>query len=94
MTRRQLAKALSADIRKRGDHYQKGTSIFVNMKGEWSGFAGLHPPPPDTAYYELVGWDMVAARNTTERVDIELFRIERKRRGLSKHLGRKYAPEG
>lgn len=78
MTRRQLAKRLSDELTKKSAHYADGSTVYQTIHGEWGAFVGLHRPPPDAEWYEHVGWDVVAERNTVLKVEWKLRDLERK----------------
>lgn len=91
MTRRQLARILAQDLRRRGLHYENGSTVWCALDGSWSALPGVQRPAQDALFYELLGWDQVASRNTTDAVDLHLFRLERERHGKNKHRNRTHA---
>ena len=88
MTRRQLAKALSADLTRKGRHYVHGTTLYKTDGGEWGAFVGLVRPPNEAAWYENVGWDVVAERNTALKVEAVMRRLEVKFEGRAERIDR------
>jgi hypothetical protein len=89
MTRRELAKYLSKDLIKRGPHYVSGTTVYQTIDGHWGGYVGLHAPPSNAEWYEHVGWDVVAERNTAGKVETRLRDLERKFMGKAPRVRRR-----
>jgi hypothetical protein len=88
MTRRQLAKRLSQSLTNRGNHFEHGSTVYKTLDGEWGAFAGLAKPPDDTVWYENIGWDVIAERNTVLKVETHLRNLEKKFEGTSKRVDR------
>lgn len=89
MTRRQLAKRLSDDLTRKGNHYVHGSTVYKTDAGDFGAFVGLVRPPDSAAWYEHVGWDVIAERNTTFKVEKQLKALEVKFEGTSKRIDRR-----
>ena len=89
MTRRQLAKRLSDNLLKCGNHYEHGSTVYRTDSGDWGAFAGLQKPPNDAKWYEHVGWDIVVERNTVLKTETTLRKLELKYEGHAARIDRK-----
>ena len=49
----------------------------------------MHRPPNDAAWYENVGWDVVARRNTVAKIETKLRNLELKYTGKAARIDRK-----
>jgi hypothetical protein len=89
MTRRQLARNLSANITKKGDHFINGSTIWCTQSGEWGALAGTEQPPPDTEFYAIHAWRPTAELNTVLSVEDYLAGLQKQRTGIRVRVDRK-----